>query len=178
MNEARAFLDDFRTHRDFKRVNRILAKDHPLRDAVFAEISSGEYPYADHASWIAVHYFKRFRKELTDELFQLVLGEFLQTTNHTLQRNLCTALVFTKVDLTQEDYLLEHVFKLLESPDALPALKCQIYRLLDKHYLKKYPELLPELKQILETWREGKKASLLATIKKFEKKYSKRLNSN
>lgn len=175
MNEARLFLDDFRVHRDFKKVNRILAKDHALRDAVFAEISKEVYPYSEHASWISVHYFKRFRKELEGELFQLILQEFLQTNNHTLQRNLCSVLVFTKVDLAQTDYLLEHIFKLLEDSEALPALKCQLYRLLDKHYLKRYPELLPELNQILETWRENKKPSLMATIKKFEKKYGKKI---
>lgn len=173
MNEAQAYLTEFKKQRDFKSATALLATDDVFRSILFAEIASSEYPFPEYASWIAYHFFEKHPELMTRELYELMVHTLITTSNHSVQRNLCNTLVYAPFPCFENGELLDKLFHFLHDPQALPALKYHALRMLEKHYLIPYPELIRELKTVFEVIATHPKASMKAMARDFEKKYRK-----
>ncbi|WP_430406949.1 hypothetical protein [Fluviicola sp.] len=173
MNQAKTVLIDFKSSRNFKEIVPLLVKDEALRAAIFKEIACEEYPYPEYASWIAVHFFEKHSELMTKSQFDLMVSVLLRTKNHSLQRNLSNALVYSPFDCSENGELLDLLIDFLHQSEALPALKYHALRMIEKHFLPAYPELMRELKTLFEVISNHPKKSMQAMARNFEKKYRK-----
>ncbi|WP_343632547.1 hypothetical protein [Fluviicola sp.] len=173
MNQAQAFLNDFKSTRNFAELVPVLAKDEAFRTAIFEEIESEEYPFPEYASWIAVHFFEKFPGLMSREQFNSMVAVLLRTANHSVQRNLTNTLVNAPFDCSENGELLDLLVDFLHQSEALPALKHHSLRMIEKHYLPVYPELMRELRTLFEVISNHPKASMQSMARNFEKKYRK-----
>jgi len=174
MSEVRDFLDVFKTRRKFKSVFPRLKTDPAFRNALFSEIEVNEYPYAEYASWIAQHFYEHTRSDFSEWKQQFI--DILQTTrNHTVQRNLVHIFTKVKANVQEDGEFLSCLFAHFENPESLPALKVNAYKAIVKQYLRAHPELLPELKLLMDLHAEDERPSIKAMRKSFEKRYAKQL---
>ena len=173
MNQAQAFLNEFKSTRNFAELVPVLAKDEVLRMAIFDEIASIEYPFPEYASWIAVHFYEKYPELMSRKQFDSMVSVLLQTTNHSVQRNLTNALVNAPFDCSENGELLDLLIDFLHQSEALPALKHHSLRMIEKHFLPVYPELMHELKTLFEVISNHPKASMQSMARNFEKKYHK-----
>lgn len=171
MSSVTDFLLDFKSHRDFKTTIPLLEKDNSLRNAVFQEIAGETYPFPEYSSWIAIHFFEKNPTMFTTEICDFLIEVLLRTTNHTVQRNICTTLTHFKGDLSERTDLLDKLFFFLSETETLPALRIHALRNIEQHYLKKYPELLSEILSVLELLEQHEFPSVRSMIRNFYKKY-------
>lgn len=177
MSSIHDFLDEFRHTRDFSQLLPRLSTDVNFRRELFHEVATIPYPYPEYASWIAIHYFKKHPQDMKPfiPLFRKVL---METGNHTVQRNLASALISCPEDLSADGELVDVLFALLESNNSLPALKVNAFRVIEKHYLKKHPELLRELRALVLLHHEDKRPSIASMVRYFHKRYQKHFYYN
>jgi len=168
---ARDFLDEFRKTRNFKVSNRLLYDSAAFREELFEQISTDEYPYSEYSSWIAIHFFKRHPKFFSEAFCNDFIRVLLSTNNHTVQRNVCAALFYYKGNLSENTELLDKLFFFLTDTDSLPALRVHALKNLEKHFLKRYPELLSEVVSAFELLEEHQQPSIRIMIRNFLKKH-------
>lgn len=168
---ARDFLLEFKNTRDFKVSNRLLYNDAAFREELFEQVTSDEYPFPEYSSWIAIHFFKRHPKFFSEEFCTDFIRVLFKTDNHTVQRNLCAVLVFYKGNLSENVELLDKLFFFLTDKETLPALRVHALRNLEKHFLKRYPELIAEISSAFELLEEYQQPSIRAMIRNFRKKH-------
>lgn len=173
MDSAQAFLIDFKSSRNFAEAAKLLEKETELRNAIFKEIESEEYPFPEYASWIAVHFFEKHPELMTRNQFDSMVSVLIKTKNHSVRRNLSNALVNAPFDCSENGELLDLMIDFLYQPEALPALKFHALRMIEKHFLPAYPELMRELKTLFEVISNHPKKSMQAMSRNFEKKYRK-----
>lgn len=173
MNQAQEFLTEFKTHRDFKSGTALLAKDKDLRTAIFKEIENEKYPFPEYASWIAVHFFEKHPELMSQEQFNSMVSTLIRTSNHSVQRNLSNALVYAPFNCSENGKLLDLLIDFLHQSEALPALKYHALRMIEKHFLPAYPELMRELRTVFEVLSNHPKSSMQAMARNFTKKYRK-----
>lgn len=171
--DTKQFLLEFKSTRDFKAVIPMLVGNSDFRDALFREVAGTEYPFPEYSSWIAIHFFEKHPDLMSHEQCELMLNVLLKTENHTLQRNLTNALVYQPFDCSENAGLLDKCFEFLLQPEALPALKHHAFRLIEKHYLPVFPELVRELKPIFELMSTHPKKSMQSMARNFAKNYKK-----
>ena len=175
MSEVRDFLDIFKTTRKFKSIFPRLKSDPEFRNALFSEIALNDYPYAEYASWIAVHFYEHTRSDFSEWKQQFI--DLIQTTrNHTVQRNLVHIFTKVKANIQEDGEFLSCLFAHLENPESFPALKVNAYKAIEKQYLRAYPELLHEIKLLMDRHAQDGRASIQAMRRNFEKRYAKQLN--
>ena len=173
MNKAQEFLTEFKIGRDFQSACLLLANDEALRTAIFEEIENEEYPFPEYASWIAVHFFEKSPELMTREQFDSMVSVLINTSNHSVQRNLSNALVYAPFDCSENGELLNLLIDFLHRPEALPALKYHALRMIENHFLQAYPELMRELRTLFEVLTNHPKKSMQALSRNFQKKYRK-----
>ncbi|AEA45879.1 hypothetical protein [Fluviicola taffensis] len=173
MNAARDFLTEFKSIRNFAEIVPVLVKDEELRTSIFAEIESEEYPFPEYASWIAVHFFDKHPNLMTQNQFDSMISVLLKTSNHSVQRNLTNALVNAPFDCSENGEVLDLLIDFLHQSEALPALKYHALRMIEKHFLPAYPELMRELKTLFEVISNHPKKSMQSMARNFDKKYRK-----
>lgn len=172
MSAIHDFLNEFRHTRDFSQLMPRLSADINFRRELFAEIAATDYPYPEYASWIALHYFKKHPQDWKQwvPLFRKTL---LETTNHTVQRNIASALISCTEDMSDDVELLDQLFHFLGSNQSLPALKVNAFRVIEAQYLKKHPELLRELHGLILLHKEDSRPSVASIVRYFHKRYRK-----
>lgn len=173
MNSAQAFLIDFKSSRNFAETVPLLAKDKELRNRIFKEIENEEYPFPEYASWIAVHFFEKHPDLMDRQQFDSMVSVLMNTSNHSVQRNLTNALVSAPFDCSENGELLDLLIGFLHQSEALPALKFHALRMIEHHFLPAYPELVRELRTLFEVISVHPKPSMQAMARNFEKKYCK-----
>ena len=170
---AKEFVIEFRPTRDFKQAVSILANNEKLKQEVFELIHEKEYPFPEYSSWLVSYYFMANKKDFTVKWCDFVIVELMSTENHTVHRNLCTALNHYRGDLSERTDFLDKLFDFLSATDSLPALRVNALRNIERHYLKKYPELISELFSVMELLEEQTLPSMKAMVRNFYKKYRK-----
>lgn len=173
MNSAQAFLIDFKSSRNFAEAVPLLAKEKKLRNNVFKEIENDAYPFPEYASWIAVHFFEKHPDLMDRQQFDSMVSVLMNTSNHSVQRNLTNALVNAPFDCSENGELLDLLIGFLHQSEALPALKHHALRMIEQHFLPAYPELIRELRTLFEVISVHPKPSMQAMARNFEKKYRK-----
>lgn len=170
MLTAHAFLDTFRLNRDFSVALPLMERDSNFREALIRTMESGEYPYADHASWIAQRFFEQ-HPGIFMEWIPLVKRLVMFSGNHTIQRNMVHVFTRTPAAVEEDGELLDRLIFMIRSNDSLPALKVLAFRAVELQYLKAYPELLSELKALIEVLNEDGRPSIRSLVRNFKKRY-------
>lgn len=131
-----------------------------------------EYPYKEYASWVLVHLCKSERIDLKHLYNDLVDITFC-TNDQTVLRNVINCINELKITEYRESEFIDLLISFVQNHENKVALHVySIYILIQ--FCIKYPELSPEIKDIIELNREGKSAAyciarrnfLLATEKK------------
>lgn len=177
MESVRAYLDTFKRERDFKSAIRLLLQQPDFRMALFAEIPANVYPYSEYASWIAQHFYAA-HPELFPESAASFREILLTISNPTIQRNLTHIFGEVKLPLEEDGVFLELLFRFLKSPESAPALKLQSYKSIGLQYVHTYPELISEMKTILDLHHEDQRPSVQSIIRHFYKRYSAQLDTH
>lgn len=170
---GKEFVLEFRSTRDFDQAIALMETSERLRQEIFQTVMEKEYPLPEYSAWLAAHFFMKNKLMLTDYWCNFFVDELLRTDNHTSQRNLSMILNHFKGDLSERSDLLDKLFEFLTHPDSLPALRIHALRNIEKHYLKKYPELLNELFSAMEMLQEQTLPSMKSMLRNFNKKYRK-----
>ena len=152
-----------------------LNNDPVFREGLLHEIEGNEYPFPEYASWIAQHFFKKYPEFLPDWI-PLIRKVLLETSNHSVQRNLTHVFLNNTLPLSDDGELLNLFLTFLASPEALPALKYSAFRSIEKQYFKQYPELIPEVGQLLFLHKEDTRPSILSLRRYFNKHYKRFAN--
>ncbi|MFN6076765.1 MAG: hypothetical protein ACK46Y_14470, partial [Fluviicola sp.] len=110
MKDVKAYILEFKQVRNFQAANTDLLADKILRDAVFSLIKEEEYPFPEYSSWIAVHFFSK--NGMKESEYELLWKTFVNTENHTVQRNTLNALLSTQFPLSENGEVLDRIFQL------------------------------------------------------------------
>lgn len=174
MTDVIAFLDQFKRERNFTYVLPQMNEHPEFRSALLHQIERNVYPYSEYASWIAQHFFKTY-PHYFEEWVSFFKTIILQTSNHSIQRNVTHLFMDNKVAIEEDGELLDCFLKTLVASDSLPALKMTSFRAIERQYFKAYPELINEVALIMELHKEDKRPSIQSIRRYFYKKYSKSL---
>ena len=174
MTDVIAFLDQFKTERNFTSVLPQMNEFPEFRSALLHQIERNVYPYSEYASWIAQHFFKTYPQYL-EEWVPYFKSIILQTPNHSIQRNVTHLFMDKKVSIEEDGELLDHFLKAFASSDSLPALKLTSFKAIERQYFKAYPELIHEVALIMELHKEDKRPSVQSIRRYFYKKYTTHL---
>ncbi|MGB0934419.1 MAG: hypothetical protein ACPGU5_09055, partial [Lishizhenia sp.] len=97
---------------------------------------------------------------------------WLESNNHTLHRNLLKAIVLLPFKPYREGELLDRLIYQLNNPETKVAVKAYAMDML-LHFVKQYPEIIPELKESVENQFQNASAGFKARGKRFIKELSK-----
>lgn len=163
-------IQAFRKDRRFDLIITRMAGDEHFRTALLHEISCREYPYPEYASWIAHHYFKQHIEQL-QQWIPFVRKVLLETDNTSVQRNLANLFHLEVLPVSEDGVLLDLFLSFLESADAPPALKHAALRSIEKQFFPAYPELIPEIGQLLFLHQEDRRPSIESMRRNYRKNY-------
>jgi len=164
-----AFTDGFREHRSFERSNAFILQEEEHLEAMIRLISREKYPYPEYISWMLVHFSGRYPPLLCPFVPQL-LQCLEQTQNGTLKRNLlCILLNLPPLDA--ESAWFDRLLAYIRDPQNKPAVKVNALKLTEHWFLRRWPELVPEVRETLQLLAEDDRPSVRNTVRNFSKKW-------
>lgn len=166
------FFIDFKSKADWNKASMFLLSENRLEESIVI-MQKHTYPYSDWVTWIYTHFAAEYPVALQRYIHELVY-EVQATQNHTFRRNLLKTLRFLK---NQDDFprFYDFILSVIGSPHELPAARVNAILLIEEWYLKVYPELIPEVQELIEISGYEESASLRAAKKNFQK-FIKRIN--
>lgn len=163
-------IQAFRKERHFGGILSELKNDSAFRNGLLHEMEEKEHPFPEYASWIAQHFFKQYPEYLPERI-PFIRKVLMETTNHSVQRNVTHMFLNEPLPVSDDGELLNLFLSFLESPEALPALKYSAFRSIEKQYFDKYPELIPEVGHLLFLHKEDTRPSIQSLRRYFNKHY-------
>jgi hypothetical protein len=161
-------LDAFYEKREFtKYVNYFLKNKQHLEELLSYSLQSDKGQYCILATWVCAHI-----AEADNTLFVQnyeAIFHFLKTEKHQSSlRNLMKVMTLLPTPEELEGEMIDLCISFIQNPENKVAL--QMYSILVlMPILKKYPELIPEIKAIIDLHSEGKTAAYHAIHRKFER---------
>lgn len=126
-----------------------------------------EYPYKEYSSWILVHLCKSKTIDL-QYLYPSFVDLIFITDNQSVLRNVVNCLCQMKITDYRESDLIDLLIKFIQDFDNKVAL--QVYSMfLLVQFVKKYPELKPEIIEVIEFNNRGKTAAYSSASRKFSR---------
>jgi len=171
MVEVRKFLkEDFRWAMDRTKLLDPFLKDQKKLDAlVQMVVNLEEYPLSEYASYALTQLQKqntdlgKYRKKFVDTLFE--------TDNQSVLRNLTNILSQQELTDYRESELIDLLIGYIQDPTNKVALHVySIYLLM--RFIKKYPELKDEIRQIIDLNSDGKTAAWRIARRNFFKEFN------
>ncbi len=166
MEKTKEMLLEFKGNRDYKLFS-FQAIQNPQTIPDLIELCyTISYPFPQYSSWLLSHVAENHLKQLLPFHADLI-DVFLTCTDHSAQRNLGNVLL----KLPETDYksgeMLERLFAFLQDADAKVALKAYAMYLLVP-LVKPYPELVRELKLVLNSRIELESKAYAGAVRKVE----------
>lgn len=165
--EVEDFVQDFRKHRHVKET--IALAENPLfLKAVVTVAKRTEYPFPEYSTW----YLSKVAEAKNYPLHTIqkeLLNLYLTHENPGLQRNVLKSLTFCPLIAHKQGEFLDKLFTDLAAPEVKVAVKVHALENLQK-FIPQYPELLGEIKEIMEMQRDNFTPALRARYKSFCKK--------
>lgn len=167
------FFADFKVKIDWEKSAEFLLTENRLAESIQI-MQNRTYPFSDWVTWIYTHFAPVHPETLQKHILDLV-SEVKSTSNHTFRRNLLNALRYLK---NEDDFpgFYDFLLDIIGSPRELHAARVNAILLMEEWYLKAYPELIPEVRELIEISGYDESPSLRAAKKnfyKFEKKVLK-----
>ena len=125
----------------------------------------GDYRLTQHAAWplsycvrlypdLAKPYFRKFIDQLSDESAHLAA-----------KRNIVRLLQFVEIPKRYQGKLMDNCFRFISDPEEAIAVKAFSLTILDK-LSNSYPEILPEIKSVIEARWEYETPAFRSRAKK------------
>tara|TARA_R110000737_G_scaffold345455_1_gene373985 strand:+ start:60072 stop:60602 length:531 start_codon:yes stop_codon:yes gene_type:complete len=161
-------LDEFYQERNFSfYTNFFLSHPKELEELLSISLQADKGKHCVLGTWVCAHLAEADKKPF--QKIQKDILHFLQTETHQSSlRNWMKVMTFLPTPEEIEGEVIDLCISFIQNPENKVAL--QMYSiLLLMPILKKYPELIPEIKAIIDLNSEGKSAAYHAISRKFEK---------
>lgn len=163
------FTEGFREHRSFEQAHAFILQKEAHLEGMVRIVLQERSPYAEHISWILVHFAAKYPPLLFPFVPRL-LQCLEQTQNGTLKRNmLCIFLNLPPLDA--ETAWFDRLLHYLRDPESKPAVKVNALKLTEHWFLHRWPELAAEVRETLQLLAEDDKPSVRSVIRNFNKKW-------
>ena len=129
-----------------------------------------EYPYKEYASWILIHLIKSKTVDLR-YLYPSFVDLIFKTNNQTVLRNVVNCIDLLKITDYRESELIDKLIGFIQNYENKVALHVYSISILAQ-FCEKYPELIPEIMEIIDLNNEGKSAAYRFARRDFMKKMS------
>jgi hypothetical protein len=150
-------------------VNYFVANPRMLNELAQCIYRLEEYPI-EYASWMFMHILKSkkvdgkpFYNEFVDTLFK--------TDNQSVLRNVSCCIFEIGIQEYRESELIDLFIGFIDDAKNKVALQMYSIRLL-MEFCVKYPELIPEVREVIHLNSEGKTAAYKIGLRDFEKKFA------
>ena len=167
MEKTKQMLLDFKGNRDYKMFSKLAIQNEEHLGNLLELCLTIKYPFTQYSSWLLSHVAENHREFLLPFHQDLILV-FLKCTDHSTQRNLGNTLLKLPETNYKSDEMLERLFNFLQNSDTKVALKAYAMYLLIP-LVKPYPELIRELKLVINSRVELESKAYLGAVKKVEK---------
>lgn len=171
MEKTKQLLLEFKDNRDYKSFSLRATENSETIPELIALCYTVKYPFPQYSSWLLSHVAENHREQLLPFQSDLI-DVFLKCSDHSAQRNLGNTLL----KLPETDYrsgeMLERLFDFLLDVEAKVALKAYAMYLLIP-LVKPYPELIRELKLVLNSRIDMESRAYAGAVKKVEKALNK-----
>lgn len=149
-------------------LTHFLQDDSTIKDLIELSTTKDAYPIQEHSTWILIHASDLYPKKIN--VYQtLIIDAFLEADNQTTMRNLCKILSQLPLIEYKEGILLDQLISHFKNLDNKVALHVYCLEKLNQ-YVKKYPEIKSEIKEIIDLKKEqGLAPSMARVLKDFEK---------
>lgn len=139
-----------------------------IEEMITLATTKDDYPVQEHSSWILIHATIE-NSSLIEPYQDKIIDAFLDSTNQSTLRNLCNVIGKLSLSEYKEGELLDALIAHLKNVDNKVAL--QVYSLEKiNQFVKKYPEIKSEVKEIIELKKEvGLAPSMGRVVKDFGK---------
>lgn len=140
-------------------------------DELFRLFLNGEYPVTQRAAW-PLSYCAIAHPHLMENNYDALLENLKKPELHdSVKRNTVRLLQSVPIPEKYDGAVMEICFKYLEAPTEAVSIKAFSLTVLEK-LAKKYPEIVPEIKILIEDQLTHQSAAFKARVKKFLKAFS------
>lgn len=160
-------LQELHKKRDFQKHLSYFEKDKKLVEVFIGYCKATDYPKPEYASWLFSHLAAKQPQALYKHYFELI-DIWIASENHTLHRNLLKTITLLPFKPYREGEFLDALIEHLSNTETKVAVKAYAMDLL-LHFVKRYPEIIPELKSSVEAQFENSTPGFKARGKKFLK---------
>ncbi len=164
--EIRELLLGLKTDRNFDLIRSYFRKSPEKLPLLIDLINDSEkYPFASYASWALTHLCKTQVKDIQPHYKKIVDALFV-IKDQSARRNLLCTLDHLSLTSYKEGKLLDKLVGFIENHENKVAVHVYAMRLLAK-LVKKYPELKPEMVELLGLYAENKTPAYASGMKNF-----------
>lgn len=127
-----------------------------------------EYPYKEYASWILTHLCRSEHFDMQD-YYEVLVDTLFKTKDQTVLRNVTNCISYLHVTSYRESDFIDLLISFIQDHSNKVALHVySIYVLIQ--FVQKYPELKPEIEEIIELNSRGKSAAYKVAQRNFYKR--------
>lgn len=166
------FFEDFKIRRNFKEAGAFLLPESRLSESICI-MQKRKYPFGDWVTWIYTHFVQTNASEM-QEFRNELMHELVQSSNHTYKRNLLFVLRYLKAEDELDGRFYDFLLEFIGNANEKHAARVNAILLIEEWYLKSYPTLIPEVRELIEISGFDESASLRAAKKNFQK-FEKRI---
>jgi len=151
-------------------INYFTSDQEKLRELVDCIDQLETYPIREYGSWMLMHIIKS--KKVKDfPFYEQLIDILFKTDNQSVLRNVACCVMEMGVKEYRESELFDLLLGFLNDSSNKVALQMYSIRLL-MQICEKYPELVPEVREVIHLNKEGKSPAYNAGVHRFEKKFS------
>lgn len=170
MDDIHRQLENFQGSRDIPAYTKYFTASQNRMDGLLSCIVNLEpYPYKEYGSWLLSHMLKA-KKVDGLPYYPALVDTLLQTNDQTVLRNLTNCLLIIGAQDYKESELFDRLLGLINDASNKVAVQMYSMRIL-MQLCEKYPELAPEVREVIHLNKEGKTAAYKVGLRDFEKKF-------
>jgi hypothetical protein len=170
MTEIHRQLETFRGSRDIPKFTKYFTADPERMDGLMQCIYNLEpYPFKEYGSWLFSHMIKSKKVDGLPYYNKLV-DTFFKTEDQTVLRNIVNCLMMISVQEYRESELIDRLIECINNASYKVAVQMYSMRLL-MQFCDKYPEFIPEVREVIHLNKEGKTAAYKVGLRDFDRKF-------
>ena len=170
MDEIRRKLESFRESRDIPKFTKYFLASQERMDTLLLCITNLEpYPLKEYGSWLLCHMLKDGKIDGVP-LYQPLADTLFETKDQTVLRNILNCINEIGIQEYRESELFDLLLGFINDASNKVALQMYSMRWL-MQICEKYPELIPEVREVIHLNSEGKTPAYRAGMYHFEKKF-------
>lgn len=126
------------------------------------------YPIPEYASWILSHFCKT-DTSIIQSYYNTIVDTLFKIKNQSVRRNLINVIDHLELTNYRESELIDLLISFINDFENKVAVQVYSIQVLTK-FVKKYPELKPEIVEVIELNSENKSPAYSASMRKFYRK--------